>query len=323
MNFVSIRGNSKRYSNPIHSTLQCTCAQWAGRSIALGTFPVAEAKRKAEEAKKLTKLWRKTKKPRPSHEWVVDELERLSVRVISVRRRSTGEMNGEKSQPVKQSGSTADVYAKQHTVAEKEIRRVSYADSDISDVSGDDEEDGPSAKRARTQDAIDVSDVATSMARRSSLNLIASILNDTDFDREITIPDFDVLFGEGPTCSINNTGADTASAAITRSDTCTSRPTSTSTFNLLPTIENDPSDEKKDQNRTIMGDLYSRSSTLLMSSGPTTGTACTVAVHASFQDMSQYKILQIHHVNLVEELEKTTSLLYLYQQQIISNLKKE
>ena len=218
---------------------------------------MAEAKRKADEAKKLTKLWRKTKKPRPSREWVVDELERLSVRVISVRRRSaTEEMNGEKSQSGKKSGSTADVHAKQHTVAEKGIRRVSYADSDISD---DDEEVGPSAKRARTQDDIVVGDVNTCMARRSSLNLIASILNDTDLDREITIPGFDVLFGEVPTCrrvsSANNLGTDTAATVIARTETST---------------------------------------------------------------MSHYKMLQIHHANLVEELKTTTALLDLYQQHIPS-----
>ena len=222
---------------------------------------MAEAKRKAEEAKKLTKLWRATKKPRPSRNWVIDELERLSVRVISIRRRSTTEeMNGEKSQSGKKSGSTADVHAKQHTVAEKGIRRVSYADSDIS---GDEEGDDPSAKRARTQDAIDVGDVATSITRRSSLNLIASILNDTDFDQEISIPGFDVLFGEVPTCrggsSANNLGTDTAASVIARAET--SRPT-----------------------------------------------------------MSHYKMLQIHHANLVEELKTTTALLDLYQQHILLRL---
>lgn len=225
---------------------------------------MAEAKRKAEEAKRLTKLWRATKKPRPSRDWVIGELERLSVRVISVRRRSaTKEMNGKKSQSGKKSGSTADVYAKQHTVAEKGIRRVSYADSDISD---DDEEIGPSAKRARTQDDIVVGDVNTFMARRSSLNLIASILNDTDLDREMTIPDFDVLFGEVPTCrrvsSANHWETDTAATVIARTET--SKPT-----------------------------------------------------------MSHYKMLQIHHANLVDELKTTTTLIDMYQQHSLLRLKKE
>ena len=35
------------------------CTQWAGRSIALGTFPIAEAKRKAEEAKQVGALTKK------------------------------------------------------------------------------------------------------------------------------------------------------------------------------------------------------------------------------------------------------------------------
>ena len=62
--------------------------QWDGRSIYLGTFPFAEAERKAKEAKQLTKLWRTTKKVRPSREWVIEELERLH---IVSRRRSIDE----------------------------------------------------------------------------------------------------------------------------------------------------------------------------------------------------------------------------------------
>ena len=343
--------------------------QWAGRSIALGTFPIAEAKRKAEEAKQLTKLWRTTKKVRPSREWVIDELERLHVRIVSSRR-SADEMKGKDEKSVKKadsrarsgaartkkSGSTADVYAKQYAVSEKRIRRVSYVKSDIDD---DDEYDGdegdaPSTKRARTLDAIDVGTTTATpaepmtftasltntptttgrriMARRSSsLNLVASILNNTDFD---------VLFGEGP--SANNLGTDTAATAIIRSES--SRPTSL--FNLPPTIENDPSDE--DQDLDMMSDLsdsstcsssdraagcvspipterkssYAPSSTLLeMLSGSTTGAVAAPAPSGSdlYQDMSYFEKLKIHHMNLLEELSETTTLLDLYQQHIIEN----
>ena len=344
------------------------CTQWAGRSIALGTFPIAEAKRKAEEAKQLTKLWRTTKTPRPSREWVIDELERLHVRIVSSRR-SADEMKGEKAVKkagrrassgagaaaarTKTSGSTADVYAKQYAVSEKRIRRVSYVKSDVDDDNDydDDEGDAPSAKRARTMDAIDVGTTTATpaepmtftasltntptttgrriMARRSSsLNLVASILNNTDFDG---------LFGEGP--SANNLGTDTAATAIT-----SSRPTSL--FNLPSAIENDPSDEDQDQD--MMSDLsdsstcsssdraagcvspipaerkssYAPSSALLeMLSGSTTGAVAAPTPSGSdlYQDMSYYEKLKIHHMNLLEELSETTTLLDLYQQHIIEN----
>lgn len=57
--------------------------QWAGKTIALGTFPVAEADEKCARAKALTRAWRSTMRPKPSREWVMLELERLGVRVVS------------------------------------------------------------------------------------------------------------------------------------------------------------------------------------------------------------------------------------------------
>ena len=59
--------------------------QWAGKTIALGTFPAAEADEKCAKAKALTRAWRSSMRPKPSREWVMLELERLGVRVVSGR----------------------------------------------------------------------------------------------------------------------------------------------------------------------------------------------------------------------------------------------
>uniref|UniRef100_A0A7S1UXA0 Uncharacterized protein n=1 Tax=Grammatophora oceanica TaxID=210454 RepID=A0A7S1UXA0_9STRA len=59
--------------------------KWAGKTIALGTFPAAEADEKCARAKALTRAWRSTMRPKPSREWVMLELERLQVRVVSGR----------------------------------------------------------------------------------------------------------------------------------------------------------------------------------------------------------------------------------------------
>eukprot|EP00970_Alexandrium_tamarense_P008791 scaffold1698_cov201-Alexandrium_tamarense.AAC.20 len=59
--------------------------QWAGKTIALGTFPSAEADEKCARAKALTRAWRSTMRPKPSREWVMLELERLQVRIVSGR----------------------------------------------------------------------------------------------------------------------------------------------------------------------------------------------------------------------------------------------
>lgn len=79
-------------------TLRSSCAilfsviQWAGKTIALGTFPSGEADEKCARAKALTRAWRSTMRPKPTREWVMAELERLGVRVVSGRLgRKTGD----------------------------------------------------------------------------------------------------------------------------------------------------------------------------------------------------------------------------------------
>merc|ERR1711933_274051 len=47
--------------------------KWAGKTIALGTFPQAEADEKCARAKALTRAWRSTMRPKPSREWVMLE----------------------------------------------------------------------------------------------------------------------------------------------------------------------------------------------------------------------------------------------------------
>lgn len=59
--------------------------KWAGKTIALGTFPSAEADEKCARAKALTRAWRSTMRPKPSRDWVMLELERLGVRIVSGR----------------------------------------------------------------------------------------------------------------------------------------------------------------------------------------------------------------------------------------------
>lgn len=59
--------------------------KWAGKTIALGTFENKEADEKCARAKALTRTWRSTMRPKPSREWVMLELERLHVRVVSGR----------------------------------------------------------------------------------------------------------------------------------------------------------------------------------------------------------------------------------------------
>lgn len=75
--------------SPYPSAVSCihsrAVTQWAGKTIALGTFPQNEAEEKCARAKALTRAWRSTMRPKPTREWVMLELERLGVRVVSGR----------------------------------------------------------------------------------------------------------------------------------------------------------------------------------------------------------------------------------------------
>lgn len=70
----------------------------------MGTFPAAEADEKCARAKALTRAWRSTMRPKPTRDWVMLELERLGVRVVSGRlgRKAGEEDDAEKKAAGKQ-----------------------------------------------------------------------------------------------------------------------------------------------------------------------------------------------------------------------------
>jgi hypothetical protein len=99
--------------------------KWAGKTIALGTFPSAEADEKCARAKALTRAWRSTMRPKPTREWVMVELERLGVRIVSGKlgRKPDYEQD---SEPVEVSGSKRKTIAAIST----ESRDTSMVDLD-------------------------------------------------------------------------------------------------------------------------------------------------------------------------------------------------
>jgi len=75
--------------------------QWDGKTIALGTFTVAEAAEKCDRAKALTKKWRASMVPKPDVEWVKKALEKLNIRVVNDRpgRRRKDEVEQQQIKP--------------------------------------------------------------------------------------------------------------------------------------------------------------------------------------------------------------------------------
>jgi len=76
---------SAQQSGFANASKKAVHVKWAGKTIALGTFPSAEADEKCARAKALTRAWRSTMRPKPTRDWVMLELERLGVRVVSGR----------------------------------------------------------------------------------------------------------------------------------------------------------------------------------------------------------------------------------------------
>lgn len=64
--------------------------KWQGRSIALGTFPIPEARAKIIQARELTKEFRQSRVGRSmTRDDVIEELERRRIRIVASRRGST------------------------------------------------------------------------------------------------------------------------------------------------------------------------------------------------------------------------------------------
>jgi len=103
--------------------------KWAGKTIALGTFPIAEADEKCARAKALTRAWRSTMRPKPNREWVMLELERLQVRVVSGRlgRRGSG---GDDSDSEEDGDDDDDEKKKKKNSKKKDIAKVKKNDDD-------------------------------------------------------------------------------------------------------------------------------------------------------------------------------------------------
>lgn len=94
VNSQAMYGNSM---NP-NERKKAVHVKWAGKTIALGTFPHVEADEKCARAKALTRAWRSTMRPKPTREWVMLELERLQVRVVSGRIGRKGEDDDEEDE---------------------------------------------------------------------------------------------------------------------------------------------------------------------------------------------------------------------------------
>lgn len=238
--------------------------QWAGRTIALGTFPAAEAEEKCAEAKDLTRKWRSTIRPRPTREWVILELERLGVRVVTGGR----------------AGRTADRSKKEEK--EKESQAPKSAGKERMNSLG-------------WAAGADPGDFDAMMQRRSSS--IGYSMMDGDFRRRGSslglgqMQNFGIEDASVPPHRPLVGGASAAAYEAARADH----------YNNLAAKKRLSGESPR---RSSLGGLG-----MMSASGVGGGLSLSGASN------QHYEMLKLHHMNLLNEIQETTLMMNLYQQQ--------
>ena len=165
--------------------------QWAGKTIALGTFPSAEADEKCQKAKALTRAWRSTMRPKPSREWVMLELERLGVRVVSGRLgRKAGE-EGDDPPPVQEKPKNLPVA---NDAANNGNIMAQNSGMERSSSIGWGSETDLQTLMARRNSSLGLSMMGETLARRGSLSSLGQVMG---LEGDPTIPPHRPFVGGG------------------------------------------------------------------------------------------------------------------------------
>eukprot|EP00538_Stauroneis_constricta_P004636 CAMPEP_0119552382 /NCGR_PEP_ID=MMETSP1352-20130426/5404_1 /TAXON_ID=265584 /ORGANISM="Stauroneis constricta, Strain CCMP1120" /LENGTH=452 /DNA_ID=CAMNT_0007598615 /DNA_START=121 /DNA_END=1479 /DNA_ORIENTATION=+ len=242
--------------------------KWAGKTIALGTFPSAEADEKCARAKALTRAWRSTMRPKPSRDWVMLELERLGVRVVSGR---LGRKAGD------------DDDAEKKAAAAAELSRTM-----------------PPVDRNNSMGWATNPDLDNLMQRRSS-SLGLSLMNDNDKRRSS-------LGSLGPALGLETGdpampphrpfvgGGAAAAYEASRADHYAQQ-------------------QQQQRRASSLG--------LGIGGGGLGGPGAGMQMGLSVNPNQHYEMLKLHHMNLLNEIQETTLMMNLYQQQQIQQQQQQ
>jgi len=310
--------------------------KWAGKTIALGTFPMAEADDKCARAKALTRAWRSTMRPKPSREWVMLELERLNVRVVSGRLGNKD--NGSDGSEDDDDSRTKRDNSNLHNMMDPSLmgaRRGSItasllnaADMVRSDWGGD-----------RMSFGLDNSFVP--MRRNSSLpmSLLGGDTKDMpnlgggNKDVDPAIPPRRPLVGGGSAAAYEAARADHYRKLAEQKNSKPSNNSTHSTPNPSSGRMSSSSNNSKNGSQRHMSDLQSSlglTSSLGMS-GFNAGSSMgqmrdnNSGNFSAINPNEHYEMLKLHHMNLLNEIQETTLMMNLYQQQQMQqeNLQKQ
>jgi len=287
--------------------------KWAGKTIALGTFPQSEADEKCARAKALTRAWRSTMRPKPSREWVMLELERLQVRVVSGRlgRKGTGDGTDDGTED-----DDDDVESKRSLV-KKKVSDKKIKAYGLHGVENRMEENG-----TRDPGLGEITDVGALAVNGADMN------NGTSQYRQ--------LLGRGSAAAYEAARADHLKQSLmaqSKSKSSTDKDklkemslTNNGNFGGLSLLREENQDIAmgvNNPNGRLSGATSSASNNLtstlaphsLIGSGGQASGGGMPQLGLSVNPNQHYEMLKLHHMNLLNEIQETTLMMNLYQQQ--------
>lgn len=259
--------------------------KWAGKTIALGTFPVAEADEKCARAKALTRAWRSTMRPKPTREWVMLELERLNVRVVSGRSAKDDEYGDEDGMGMgNMVGMGPSDQNRRGSVTESLMNNRGQA-MNGGGWNGDNQMGGNMGYNSSL------------MQRRGSASLPTGIMgngNNMKNGDDADVPPHRPLVG----------GGSAAAYEAARDE------------HYRQLAENKRNEDKDDSHSNDMGlpmpnPMVNMGGGSNMGGGNDGGGLNGLSINAN----QHYEMLKLHHMNLLNEIQETTLMMNIYQQQ--------
>jgi len=273
--------------------------KWAGKTIALGTFLVNEADEKCARAKALTRAWRSTMRPKPTREWVMLELERLNVRVVSGRSAKDDEYADE-NDPVSMGMRNAPHNADPNMVGRRGSITASLLNAaDMARGNG-----AAAGAGADWQNGGQMNNLAFNpnmMQRSNSTSLSTSLLGDSTRLQDDTksAPPHRPLVGGGSAAAYEAARAD----------------------HYRELAEKKSKDHDHDRGGGEMvradpaGGAISNLAGSMGKNGAMTNGGGGVLGGLSINANQHYDMLKLHHMNLLNEIQETTLMMNIYQQQ--------
>lgn len=308
----------------IPSNKKAVHVKWAGKTIALGTFPLAEADEKCARAKALTRAWRSTMRPKPTREWVMAELERLNVRVVSGRPAKEGEEDdGNGSAPVPANNNM-----------------------DGGNNGGVNGSNGNHNRRESITSILNAAEIARGLgldanhflSQRRNSSLAMSLFDDNRRDSNLTMGAMSNFLGGGGNADFDTTsgaqnhrplvgGGSAAAYEAARADHY--RKLAEDKNKGKPDV-NDTGDRRPStiqmslpgtsRRLSSLGSLFNFDSSGSQVGGVPNSSNIGGMNGGSFGGPSvnpnaHYEMLKLHHMNLLNEIQETTLMMNLYQQQ--------